>query len=435
MNIIKGFALNRAFFDNSPGVVSNIGELASIGFTFTKEHPVYSDQGYPTISFVHFPSPASDVGVEQPLPQAQTDQVLKVCTAIYDLTRLKVGQVVTPGEFVEAVNQSLGAAVADVTVGATVMQGTHTCVQFVSWTNKETAVENINRVWFSNEAFLGQFDEYSFEVVLPIVPADAFFGHPDDVKDLLSKFTYAEEIERIQEARGKYPETVLWGNTYDYVNPVNKQDRTPAKFPVLIYGFAGNNIDLIKEAIVNKLLDGSAYTRDQWKEILPDLFRRTEFLIFPQWDSVAIENLAGQGLGYYSPILNMAAALDKLVLDSGADYDDAYVRSTGQGFAFPYQSIALLSIGNVENRDDKTSIRDWFPDFFFTGITSFDFDRMSDETKEWVRTINTMLIMAEKLRPGESLPAGYSRTIINGKTFLAKNYLNVNWKVCVKLQS
>jgi hypothetical protein len=433
MNIIKGFALNRAYFDNTHKVVSNIGELSSLGFTASKEHPVYSNLVTPTISLVHFPTKDSDVGFESELPKAQVDHVIAVASAVYALTAINAGVPTAPGQFADAVIQAMGPAVTDVRVGAQVRQGEFYCIEYISWKNTEVAIDNFNQIWFSNDAFLGQFDQHEYTVVLPFEPADAFFGHPDDVKELLAKFTYNEEIGRIQQARGKYQETILWGETYDYVNPANKLDRTPAKFSVLIYGPAGMNEDLLKEAIVDKLLDGSAYTRDQWKEILPDLFRRTEYLVFPQYQNVAVENLAGQGLGMFSPVTDPTEVLNQLVRDA-FDYPEAHVRANGQAFAFPFQSIALHTIGNVENRDDKVKIRDWFPDYFFTGITSFDFGRMSEVTREWVIMLNTMLQMAEKMNTGTAIPIGYSKITRGDIVFLAKNYLKINWLVAIKNQ-
>lgn len=432
MNIIKGFGLKRSLYIHTPGTVAGIGELSGVGFTFSKEPRVYSNTVDTTISLAHFPSKDSDVGYDSPIPDAQRDHVLKVIGAVYDKMLSSPNAPVSPGEYVTAVVAVMGTAVADITVGAQVRSGQWYGIEWISWRNTGVAIDNINKIWFADEAFRGQHDEHEYTVVLPFEPADLFFGHPDDVKALLKSLTYSQEIERIQTARGEALETYLWGKTYDYVNPANKQDRTPAKFSVLIYGASGINEDLIKEAIIEKLLDGSAYTRDQWKEILPDLFRRTEFLIFPQYDKIAIENLAN-ALGVFSPVLNPQEAIDQLVRDS-FEYDANYVKQNASVFAFPYQSVGLHVIGNVENRDDKTQITDWYPDYFFTSITSYDFGRMSETTREWVKHIHGLIDIASKLTTSQSVPQGYSRVTRGTISYLARSFQEVNWLVALKNQ-
>lgn len=433
MKIIKGFALNRAFIDNNRDMVAGIGELDGVGFTYAKEPRVYSDSGYPTVSVVHFPSALSDVGVDTALPDTDKSQILKVAQAVYNRTMATTG-VIPPGDFTQAVIGELGADVQNVTVGASVVFGNRSCVEWVSWEDARAPyAENQMRLWFSNDAFKGQFDEYAIEVVLPFDDPDRFFGDPIDVRTLLTSQTYTEEIERIQAARGKYQETVLWGRTFNYVPPsVSGMPNVPAKFSVLIYGAAGNNIDIIKEAIAAKLLDGSAYTRDQWKQILPEIFMRTEFLVFPAWDRIAIENLF-EAQGVYSPISDAGENI-QAIIDSGIDYTQDHVVHNLQTTAFPFQSILLRIIGNEENRDGKVKITDWFPDYFFTSITSYDFSRMGTNTQNWVKFINAMLILAQDGTPQSSIPLGYTRAVRGNFTFLAKSYQDVNYLVAFKTQ-
>lgn len=427
MKIIKGFALNRLLVDNAPGVVADIGELSGTGYTFCKEPRVYSSQTFPTISLVHFPTKASDVGTTAPIPDPYKDHILKVLQTIFAKS-LSSTSVIAPGEFLEDLQSKMGTEVANVTMGGSVVSGNRSIIEWVQWRYVADTDPNVNKVWFSNASFEGQFDEYEITVIPPFTPVNQFFGQPADVKRLLTTLPYSEEIERIQEARGLSQETVLWGNTYNYVNPVNQNDKTPAKFSCLIYGAAGNNIDLIKQAIVDYLLLNSDYTRDQWKNILPDLFMRTEFLVFPQWDNKAIENVVGGTNGVYSPVVSPTDMLTKMIADS-FEYTEAHVRANGQVTAFPYMSVAMGIVGNVENRDAKLKITDWFPDFFFTNNTSADFNRMSLATQAWVLLIAAMLAIARDMTSSSTVPNGYSRVVRGNKMFLAKSQNNVQYLV------
>lgn len=422
MNTIKGFALNRNFVNNAPGVVADIGELSTMGFTFAKEPRVYSSQTYPTISLVHFPTIGSDVGTAGAIPDDQRNHILKVSQKIYDRSAASTGNI-PPGAFVEYLNNQMPGEVADVTTGGSVISGMRSIVEWVQWRNPAVAAPNLNKVWFVNSSFVGQFDEGEITVIIPITPPNLFFGQPAEVKDLLKKLTYAEEVERIQTARANTSETTLWGNTYDYVNPVNILDRTPAKFTALLYGVAVNNIDIIKETIVQYLLANSDFTRDQWKNILPDLFRRSEFVAFPKWDRMAVENIAGTVNGIFSPIMNMSEDLNALVADTAVmEYTETHVRANGQAFDFPYMSVAITMIGHIENRDDKVKITDWFPDYFFVNNTNPDFNRMSLVTQQWFLMFAEMIQIARDLTTSSSVPLGYSRVKRGNHLFLSRNY-------------
>lgn len=427
MNIIKGFALNRLFVNNAPGVVADIGELSGVGFTFSKEPRVYSSQTFPTISLVHFPTKNSEVGTTSAIPTDQVEHILKVVNTVYTKSASSTS-VIAPGEFLEDLINKLGAQIADITVGGSVVSGNRSIIEWVQWRNTAVTAANTNKVWFVNSSFEGQFDEYEITVIPPFEPVDQFFGQPADVKALLKKLSYAEEIERIQAARGLSSETVLWGNTYDYVNPVNQTDRSPAKFSALIYGKAGDNIDLIKQAIVDYLLANSTHTRDQWKQILPDLFLRTEFYVFPGWDKMAIEHVMGGINGVFSPVANPTDVLTQMVADS-FEYTEAHVRANAQTTAFPYMSVSIGLIGNVENRQGKVKFTDWFPDYFFTNNTSADFNRMSAATQAWVLMMAAMLAIARDMTTASTIPNGYSRVIRGNRMFLAKSQNNVQYLV------
>lgn len=427
MDIIKGFAINRTFVDQTPGVVADIGELSARGFTFAKEPRVYSSQTYPTISFAHFPSKDSGVGFNAAIPDAQRDHILKVAAAVYTKSLSTTG-IVAPGEFVDYVQTQMGSAIADVKTGASVQSGMRSVIEWIQWRNTAGTAGNVNKVWFVNNSFVGQFDEYEITVVPPFTPVSQFFGNANDVKALLAARSYQTQMEVVDQARGASSETYVWGKEYNYVNPTNANDKTLAKFSCLIYGEAGNNIDLIKEAIVNYLLANSTQTRDQWKQILPELFLRTEFLMFPQWNRMAVEHVVGGVNGIYSPIVDLTALLTRMRTDS-YQYTTAHVNAYAQALTFPYMSVAVGSIGHIENRDGKFRLTDWFPDYLYANSLQADFNRMSKVTRDWVLMIAAMMPIARDMTSSSTVPMGYARVRRGNKLFVSKSYQDIQFLV------
>lgn len=429
MNIIKGFALNRNFYDNTPGVVAEIGELSTMGFTFSKEPRVYSSTSYATISLVHFPTSNSGVGTTAPIPDAQKEHILKVIALVYQLA-VNAGGVLPPGAYAEYLVNQMGGEIADIVTGGVFVGGGRSIIEWVEWRNPAVPEANTNKVWFTNASFVGQFDEGEIEVVTPFDPADLFFGQPSEVKALLTSLTYFEEVERIQAARGTSSETKIWGNTYDYVNPVNRADKTPAKFTALLYGSAMDNVDVIKEAIVQHLLKNSNYTRDQWKNILPDLFLRSEFMIVPCWDKIAIENVVGSTNGVFSPIVDLEIDQNTIV-NAGlyAGYTEWHCRAYSQALPYPFMSITLLAIGHIENRNEVYKLSQMYPDYFFTNNSSMDFDRMSKNTQEWVLMMSELIMAARFITTTSTVPQGYSRVIRGNRIYLVKNHKQMQYLV------
>lgn len=427
MNLIKGFALNRRFINNTPNVVSGIGELSNLGFTFTKEPRVYSSQTFPTISLVHFPSKGSDVGTSAVIPDAQVQHILKVIDKVYQKSDSST-LFISPGEFLQFLLTEMPAEITTVTIGGSVTMGNRSIIEWVQWSNIAALPGNVNKVWFTNSAFEGQYDEYEITVIPPFLPLNQFFGQAAAVKALLNGRSYSVEMETINTARGISPESVLWGNTYNYVNPLNNADRTPAKFACLIYGLAGNNDDVLKQAIIDYLLANSDHTRDEWKQILPELFQRKEFLVYPQWTNIAIENTDGGANAVYSPVIDAIAVVEKMVVDS-FEYAPDHVRNYGQTMAFPYMSVALGTIGHIENLNGWAKITQVYPDYFFTSTSSLDFDRMSRKTQDWVILMQGMLRVARDLTPSSTIPVGYSRVTRGNKLFVSKSYDSVQYLV------
>lgn len=176
------------------------------------------------------------------------------------------------------------------------------------------------------------------------------------------------------------------------------------------------------------MLANSNFTATEWKAILPDLFASTEFLLFPQYQNVAIENVVGGNNAIYSPVGDMAAMIEQVVADS-FQYDPTYVRGNAQHSAFPYMSVGVASIGHQDNRDGKNKLQQWFPDYFFTNTGSVDFKRMTANTQSWVMMIVDMLRIARDLTTGSTVPIGYSRSIRGNRLYLVKSFNNVQFMV------
>lgn len=307
--------------------------------------------------------------------------------------------------------------------------------EWVSWSNKSIAALGTNtiKVWFSNDAFAAQYDDYEIIVIAPTPDLNDFFKTPTEVRLALAAQTPSMTMDRIQAAKDGYPETVVRAETFDYIDPFNAANKIPATWNVLIYGLAGNNVDAISDALIAHALANSTHTRDEWLPLVPDLFRRTEFIMIPMWDQYAIPNRIVEA-GIYSPAVNLkrAVALIKQVTGDVVSYPEAHIDEYGNIMSHPYKSLQILSIGSPDNRNSWFEITDVFPDIIAVASTSLDFNRMAVPTKEWLTFLNQMLITAENMSRYSSVPVGYTKIVRNDVLYIVKRYGNINYLVAAK---
>ncbi len=186
----------------------------------------------------------------------------------------------------------------------------------------------------------------------------------------------------------------------------------------------------IKDALQDYILTHSTRTRDQWKAILPDVFRRTEFTILPMWDQYAIPNRTVEA-GIYSSIANLQHAL-AFIKQVATGYPEAHINANAAVVAHPYKALQFLVVGSADNRDDLFELVDVFPDYIPVASTSLDFNRMSQNTQSWALLLMSMLLEAEHMGEYTSVPVGMTRLHRGGRLFLVKSFGNINYLVAAK---
>jgi hypothetical protein len=313
----------------------------------------------------------------------------------------------------------------------------HSAPEWVQWSNKTISGLGGNqlKVWFNDTAFQAQYDDFEIVVVPPLVGLNNFFKTPVEVKAALAAETPVTTMNRVQTAKAGYPETVIRAESFDWINPFDAADKVSTSWHVLIYGEAGNNPDAISDALVAYALANSGYTRPQWVNIMPDMFRRTEFVLVPMWDQYAIGNYVVES-GIYSPVVNLkrAIALIKSVINDTVNYPLAHIDDHLQLMAHPYKSLQILSVGNPLNRDSLTELTDVYPDILAISTTSIDFNRMEVATKNFLTALGEMIPAAEELTLYTSAPAGMSKSVRAGKLYLVKRVNNIDYLLLAKSQ-
>lgn len=427
---LKGFFEYPAYIDNTSDKVAVLGEISDNSLTYAKDKTVHTGSSSPNVVLISFHSVRDDLVV--PVAGEYYTQSLKLGNYIF--TQAEAGAITDNAAALrQMVLAEFAGVILEFKTGVMKTNGTKWMPEWVEYKVKTTDNE-VNRcvIWLADESFAAQYDEYIIEVIQPLYPVDDFFKDPLVVKNALLAYNVVEKIEAAQEARAQYPYTHLRAFEFDYVNPAKTTERTPAKWLVLIYGEAGNNPDLIKEAIIKDILDQSTHTREEWETILPDLFISTEFIFTPLWKKYAVPNSDFRS-GIYSPNFDPSADLRYVLRTArGTGYTDVWTRANYQTSVHIYKSVAFGVVGNPKNRGGITKFYTQFKDYVVAEVGSGDINRLSPETVEWMSIFDGLIKAAESMTPYTSVPRGISRMVRDTIVYASAFYKNVNYLVATK---
>lgn len=427
MKVLKGFMNIQSLFSNKYGEVSPVGEISTWSSTFTKErgeynHPTLPD--YRLVSTKNINTELEELEIDEALVNLTIEVVHSVKQYMMSHTKpYNVDYLVA-----EVLAENYGK-ISSFTTGMLIDSHLVTLPEWISFVSVSDPDQFV-KIWLSDEAFKNQYDEFDISVIPYFDNLDDFFQTPNAVKERLAKFDYTLFVDQIQENKGDDPETYFKVLSFDYVNPNFPQDKTKTYWGVLIYGEEGNYIDSIKDAIIDFILNHSTKSRDEWEKILPDLFKRTEFVILPRWDKYAIPNLVFTE-GIYSSWSHILETLD-FAKNHTPFYQPNHVEQNTLLIPFPYKNITLVFVNGDKNIEGKQHIDLMFSDYLREPNISLDFRRMTEYTRNWCNGLHQQLMWAEKASETITVKRPYRKIVRGGKMYVSWLYDNVNYLMLVK---
>lgn len=416
---LKAFCQIAALIDNTVDVVSPIGELSDRAWTYGRNKEKLNSASAPGHTLVVFSSKRE--GVAEQTNPVLAGELLLVSKWAYE--RALAGQFTASAEsFRTAFIQQWGTKYSIHSVGQMVQGGQNLWLPGVIEIHAIANDTLQYKLWFASETFEQQYDEYHIEVVPPVQELDVFFLGRTAVITALADFTHELKMARVQEIQEVYPETYISGPMYEWFDPTDPTDKTrriATYWTPMIYGIAGNNVDAIKEAIRDYILDNSTHTKEEWAEIFPEIFTSTEFVFVPLWGNYSIPNRELEA-GLYSSVTNMNAGKAQLKrLVKGEGYTEEYLDSNAEVFGASHKAITVTVAGGPHNRDGITSFVQRYYDYINVDSTSLDFMRMNPETRRFVLALAEMLAVAEEMTPDSAVPVKFTRLVREGVLYVS----------------
>lgn len=424
----KGFVTVDHLANNNANSVSAIGEISPYSLTFAKDvkHHASSCNAY---TLLEFTSKDTEIG-RITAPIGIVEKSIEIAAWIIN-RQTALLTVETLSEFKAALINQFQASCSNIDSGVMVQAGNgKNYPEYFTFSLSNHPTDNQNTIWLSDNSFKLNYDDYEIVIVPPITNLELFFGTYQTAVNEINRRTFIDSMDLIQATRNGYPETILTAEEYYFINPNNPSNRTKTNWTIMVYGPAGNDVDLIKDALIDYIQRNSTRTENQWKQIFPDIFKSTEFLIYPRWHNYAIEEMVIQA-GIYSPVVNPIKEVNYLK-DILPTFNPDHIENHTLIMGFPYKSIALSIISHFENRDDLFDLTDLYPDIINVSNTSLDFNRMSLITKGFLEKLATMIYVAESLDQYTELTSGYRRVERDGITYITVRYDNVRFMVSSK---
>lgn len=448
---LKAFMGYGVFSRNAPYEVADIGELSAYGITFAKDRELFSTvteaPDSTSVNLTVFTSAdENDVHVSPPTQYSET--ILEIGRWIYT-NAFEGNFTVDPEVFRDLFLAEFAGTIYAPTIGPMVAIPGYYFPESISFfINPDSygvtwppGVDYLTRsrikIWFSDAAFTSQYDETQIDNIPPLADLDDFFRLANLVEADVNARTIPQLTDLIQSKAAKNPFTLAKALNFTYHDPLNSTNTFETTWTFLIYGPAGDNVDVIKAQLIEWILNNSTHTQEEWAEIFPDIFTSTEFIITPIWNQFAVPNLT-LSQSVYSPIVNHTDAGEiALSTGVGTDYTDEHVRNVLAIAGCPYKSIAFLAVGGPRNRNNVFRFEKQWPDYMSVPTSSLDFNRMSPTTQGWIMLLYQLLQVAETATEFSDLPVGLTRlkrTNSAGQEvlYISASYQSVQYLVVAK---
>ena len=424
--IVKGFVTDATFISNVQNEVASVFELSSKAYSYAKDKTHYSLNAYPGNDLVVFKAINQVTGDAFVLDNGTVDIIFRLTNLIKAYPINHVFPYVTQ-DYLDYLQANIGAEAVNIGIGEFEQFQTSFYPKWFSFNTTDTEVKNVI-IYISNGDFLISYDEYEIQVVPPLADSTLFNRHYGEVLVDLEEETFVKLNDRMELAKGVYPNTYTKVMEFTFHNKLNPTVFKKVYWGVIIYGEAGNDIDAIKDAIEEYILSNPGNIRSQWEIMFPDIFRRTEFLLFPLWHKVAVENLTDLS-NIYSSMIGIKEAKEFVHAAVSDLYSEVEIYNDLVLFPYDYKAITIAAIPGTLNIDNKDQLFEIFNDYIPVNTSSLDYMRMSTGTRDWSYKLEQALLLAETDNIHASVTPGFRKVTRGNRRYVAFYYDNINYLV------
>lgn len=438
MYTLNAFVEIPALANNQIDRIAEFGELSVKARTYTKDVRNFVDKSaYPNIELTTFAiMDEAAVAVPNP-PDALTNIALSVSNFLYTQYSNNAIPLPTSKETLESAVDSQIPDIRNVKIGD-ILESNVPGKRLVDYVRYDVTIDNeLWRVtlWFSDAKFRLQYPLYEIVVIPPLGDIDRLIDTPATVIEALDAVKIDYTINRIAGITNEHSATTVYTHTVQWHDPAGTSARVDTKWTMVIYGSAGNDLDLIKDAIRRYIGDHSL--SDKWPTILPDLYSENEFLLMPFWGLLSTPT-DGYDDGLYSSIVNLSeldTQADRLIPASFINVvnrEELKKQYLGV-MSTTYRGMNIMTIGNPNNVGGNVIFKDMYPDYMAVSSDKPDFARMSSKTQEFVMKLLETLNIARNYTLTSQLPSGYAKATKSNREYVGFDYEGFTYYILTRI--
>lgn len=392
---LKGFIEIGPLRDNTPHVLSPVGELSDHSASYSRDKTTYRKNNQ-QVELVSFTSKRDDNDITT--PANYTDHVLEVSQWIYNSAingTIKNDQ----EEFHRLLVGRFSTTMTKVYVGGMIGYKGNWYPRSITWT-MENGEGNEISIWFTDADFRRGYRDYTIIIVPPIEPVDIFQSAVNVVSDALKGFNLPDHHNKAKEKSQDIPYTYIMSHEFTWHDREDYETTLPTTWSVLIWGAAGANPSNIKRAYREQILRASQYPYSDWVNVFPEIFTSTHFTFVPGWKIRGLPNLEEEA-SMYSPILPYDFLEDVISVFGVYNKDGNSTELKTEVTVFPtlFKSLNMACVAGEENLQEYKSIFEVVPNYALIRLASPDIGYVDKDTYEFTRLLMSALIAAEEYLP------------------------------------
>lgn len=425
---ILAFASVASLVDNAPGRNSTLGELSTWSQTFTKHRGEYTDTGIPGIRLNTFSVKEDGTDRQVDLDYEEYSIPLRVVKSLIDYARGRALPI-DPNDFRDAVQADNFENIENLRFGELEDNGSITLPSWIGFNSKKSS-KDVYTIWLADIAFRLQYPEFEITVIAPVEDLTKLYGPWQAGVNAMIEQNNSKLMARVQAAKDLHPETYVRYFEFDYVNQINSTQKRTSSWYILVYGEAGDNDDAIKDAIISYLVKNTGKNEAVWEKIFPELFKRTEFILYPRWDLESVPNMSTL-TGLYSSFLGLENSINYAITNTPF-YPAPHVKANSFTFPVTYKGLGVVGVNGINNADGMLDMRTLWRDYIAIPSTSPDFQRMQPATQEWVHFLIRCVEAAETATGSSALPQGMRRSRRGDLWYISASYNKANYMFAMR---
>lgn len=430
MKIINGFVTKAALINNEKGEISTFFALSPLALTYARDYEEYASVPYPQQTLYTFTAKNTSTGNAIVLTAEQVNNILMVV----DAALTAIGNNISPERSIIAMTliAQYPTLISEFSYGTLVSDDYRRCPDWVSMKLFDGDDVLEARIWLMNDAFLAQYPDFEIRVVPPILPVNDFFLNYADVKTRIDAITPSQLNDNLMAEIGNYTATCTRLIPFKFYNRANPTQYTVCYWGFVHNGAAGDNLDAMKDALELYLAEHSTHTTVEWEQIFPEIFKRTEFVFYPRWDKIAIENTNPQA-SLFSSVLQADEVIDYVTQVNPHAQDREYIRPRVTVLPFDYKCIMAAVMPGETNPDNITTLLDVVPDYLPVSTSSPDVGRMSQDTQAWVLKMIQALSIADTMKEFTTVTSPFRRIKRGDKYYVGFAQNNTTFVVAARM--